>query len=57
MELAQYARVSGNVYYRLIEMQLGAMVDGQLVHDESLGSESRNVHQFPDSSESAAKAE
>ncbi len=32
VELAANARVSGNVYYSLIEMQLGAMVDGQLVH-------------------------
>jgi len=32
VELAPQARVSGNVYYTLIEMQLGAMVDGQLIH-------------------------
>ena len=44
MELAPKAKVKGNVYYKLIEMQLGAMVDGQLVHDEKLGSESKNVH-------------
>ena len=36
VELAAKARVKGNVYYELIEMQLGAMVDGQLVHDEQL---------------------
>ena len=30
VELAPHARISGNVYYTLIEMQLGAMVDGQL---------------------------
>jgi cytoskeletal protein CcmA (bactofilin family) len=35
VELAPKARVSGNVYYQLIEMQLGAMVDGQLLHDQS----------------------
>ncbi len=44
MELAPKAKVKGNVYYKLIEMQLGAMVDGQLVHDEKIGAESRNVH-------------
>lgn len=33
LELAAKARVTGNVYYKLIEMQLGAMVDGQLVHE------------------------
>jgi cytoskeletal protein CcmA (bactofilin family) len=32
VELAANAKISGNVYYKLIEMQLGAMVDGQLVH-------------------------
>ncbi len=32
VELAANARIKGNVYYKLIEMQLGAMVDGQLVH-------------------------
>lgn len=35
VELAENARISGNVYYKLIEMQLGAMVDGQLLHDEA----------------------
>lgn len=44
MELAAKAMVKGNVYYKLIEMQLGAMVDGQLVHDAKLGAESKNVH-------------
>ena len=47
LELAAKARVSGNVYYALIEMQLGAMVDGQLVHDESLAAGPQNVHPFP----------
>jgi cytoskeletal protein CcmA (bactofilin family) len=47
MELATKAQVKGNVYYTLIEMQLGAMVDGQLVHDEKLAAESKNVHPFP----------
>ena len=48
LELAAKAQVKGNVYYKLIEMQLGAMVDGQLVHDETIGSKTKpNVHQFP----------
>lgn len=47
MELAAKAQVKGNVYYTLIEMQLGAMVDGQLVHDEKLAAEAKNVHPFP----------
>ena len=53
MELARNAEVKGNVYYRLIEMQLGAMVDGQLVHDETLGTEQANVHPFPDSADAS----
>ena len=49
MELAAKSPVKGNVYYKLIEMQLGAMVDGQLVHDETMGSaaDKPNVHAFP----------
>lgn len=31
--LASKARVTGNVYYRILEMQGGAQVNGQLVHD------------------------
>ena len=34
LELAKNAQVKGNVFYQLIEMQLGAMVDGQLVHKD-----------------------
>ena len=32
IELASNARVSGNVYYSLIEMAMGAEVNGNLVH-------------------------
>lgn len=45
LELAAKARVKGNVYYQLIEMQLGAMVDGQLLHDANL--DIATVHAFP----------
>lgn len=45
VELAAKARVKGNVYYQLIEMQLGAMVDGQLLHEDVPGAS--NVHRFP----------
>ena len=45
VELAANARVKGNVYYQLIEMQLGAMVDGQLLHDQEPGA--AKVHPFP----------
>lgn len=43
VELAANAKISGNVYYKLIEMQLGAMVDGQLVHVREDGGMA-NVH-------------
>lgn len=45
LELAARARVKGNVYYKLIEMQLGAMVDGQLLHEVAEGA--GKVHAFP----------
>lgn len=32
IELASNARITGNVYYRLIEMAMGAEVNGNLVH-------------------------
>lgn len=32
IELAANARITGNVYYRLIEMAMGAEVNGSLVH-------------------------
>ncbi|TDY00455.1 bactofilin family protein [Thiohalophilus thiocyanatoxydans] len=35
VELAAHARVDGNVYYSLIEMAMGAEVNGNLVHKSS----------------------
>jgi cytoskeletal protein CcmA (bactofilin family) len=35
VELASMARVSGNVYYNLIEMAVGAEVNGKLMHVQS----------------------
>ncbi len=57
VELAAKAAVKGNVYYKLIEMQLGAMVDGQLVHDESVAAGGENVHPFPKDGQESAAAE
>jgi len=34
IELAPAARVTGNVYYNLIEMAMGAEVNGNLVHEQ-----------------------
>lgn len=35
LEMAPQARVKGNVYYKVIEMQMGAVVDGHLMHEQS----------------------
>ena len=43
VELAAQAKVQGNLYYKLIEMQLGALVDGQLVHEDA---QAQNVHKL-----------
>ena len=48
VELADKAEIHGNVIYRLIEMQLGARVEGQLLHAEDLASADDNVHPLPD---------
>lgn len=36
VELGGTARVTGNVYYVLIEMEMGAEVNGKLIHEPSL---------------------
>ncbi|MCG8429024.1 MAG: polymer-forming cytoskeletal protein [Chromatiales bacterium] len=36
VELAQNAKVTGTVYYKLLEMAMGAEVNGQLVHSEEV---------------------
>ena len=38
VELAAQARVHGNVYYSLIEMAMGAEVNGKLMHREEKSS-------------------
>ena len=52
VELAPNARVTGNVYYKLIEMQLGAKVDGQLLHVDEVDPE--NVLPLHDASQESA---
>jgi cytoskeletal protein CcmA (bactofilin family) len=37
VELAQNARITGNVYYNRIEIAMGAEVNGSLVHYEEKG--------------------
>jgi cytoskeletal protein CcmA (bactofilin family) len=38
IELANKAKVNGNVYYKLIEMAMGSAVNGSLVHRSEAGS-------------------
>jgi len=40
IELAPNARVTGNVYYSIIEMAMGAEVNGNLIHMNEEGEES-----------------
>ena len=37
IELASRARVMGNVYYNMLEMTMGAEVNGKLVHEPEMG--------------------
>jgi cytoskeletal protein CcmA (bactofilin family) len=46
VELAAHGRVRGNLYYNLIEMHLGAAVDGQLLHEVGEPATAQNVHQL-----------
>ena len=48
IELASKARVKGNVYYRLLEMAIGAEVNGKLVHVEEGGELARASWQEDD---------
>ncbi len=43
VEIAARASLQGNVYYKLIEMQLGARIEGQLVHTEELPTQDETV--------------
>jgi cytoskeletal protein CcmA (bactofilin family) len=54
VELASAARVTGTVYYRLLEMAMGAEVNGQLVHSEER--EPRSIGAEPVASEDESLA-
>ena len=41
VELQPKARVSGDVFYKTLEMHLGAIVEGKLVHEEGIPVEAR----------------
>lgn len=56
IELAPRARVHGNVYYNLIEMAMGAEVNGNLVHSLPGTEKPRLVHQA-ENTQNAAQTE
>ena len=56
VELASHARVTGNVYYNLIEMAMGAEVNGNLVHRAEPQRAPSNTTQKVESIESAETA-
>lgn len=43
VELAPKAKIQGNVYYRLLEMTMGAEVNGQLIHMTEDGQGMANI--------------
>ncbi len=52
IELASQARVTGNVFYNLIEMAMGAEVNGKLVHRAAPG-----LREVPGGADSAVESE
>jgi len=56
VELASHAKVTGNVYYNLIEMAMGAEVNGNLVHRAEPQRTSSNTAQKVESIESTETA-
>lgn len=56
VELASHAKVTGNVYYNLIEMAMGAEVNGNLVHRAEPQRASTNTTKIVESIESAETA-
>jgi len=49
IELAPAARVTGNVYYNLIEMAMGAEVNGNLVHKADVEAAAAEQNEIADS--------
>lgn len=43
VELASKARIKGNIYYRLLEMAIGAEINGQMIHVKKEDEEILNV--------------
>jgi cytoskeletal protein CcmA (bactofilin family) len=60
VELMSEARIEGNVYYKLIEMAMGAEVNGQMLHKiekQKLISHQKETHQKKSSAKESLDAE
>lgn len=55
VELAPNARVTGNVYYNLIEMAMGSEVNGNLVHQADAAKLAQSPAETPNKSDSTAQ--
>lgn len=42
IELQTKARITGDLYYKALEMHMGAVIDGKLVHTEDNGTDADN---------------
>lgn len=52
VELANHARIEGNVYYNLLEMEMGAAINGNLVHQNK---KEKRLLEYQKGSQSAGK--
>ena len=50
VELASQARIDGNVYYHLLEMEMGAAINGNLVHQ---GKKEKRLLEYRNSNDSS----
>jgi cytoskeletal protein CcmA (bactofilin family) len=56
VELGATARVTGNVYYALIEMEMGAEINGKLIHEPRKGGQGRQEPAAPPEQEKTASS-
>jgi cytoskeletal protein CcmA (bactofilin family) len=54
VELGATARVTGNVYYALIEMEMGAEINGKLIHEPRKGTQARTEPSAPPEEKTAS---
>jgi cytoskeletal protein CcmA (bactofilin family) len=56
VELGATARVTGNVYYALIEMEMGAEINGKLIHEPRKGGQALKEPAAPPAEENTASS-